>query len=46
VAPFVGAALALAIGVFVLVVLYVLVRELRKRRAVGAMRSMSAPRAG
>jgi hypothetical protein len=46
VAPFVGAALALAIGVFVIVVLYVLLRELRKRRAVGAMRSMSAPPAG
>jgi uncharacterized membrane protein len=46
VAPFVGAALALAIGVFAIVVLYVLLRELRKRRAVGAMRSMSAPPAG
>jgi hypothetical protein len=43
VAPFVGAALALAIGVFVVVVLYVLLRELRKRRAVGATRTMSAP---
>jgi hypothetical protein len=29
--------------VFVLVVLYVLLRELRKRRTVGAARTMSAP---